>query len=164
MKKLIIAGGCFWGVEAYFLKVKGVTKTIVGYTDGEGKNPSYEEVCDASGHVEAVYIEYNENVIGLKKILKHYFNIVDPTLINRQGNDIGMQYRTALFCYDDSDIEVIKEYIESIKGNYKKPIQTEIKRAGEFYEAEAYHQKYLIKNPYGYCHIDLNKINNIEEE
>lgn len=156
MKKITLAGGCFWGVEAYFSRVKGVTKTVVGYIDGTTENPSYEEVCNGSGHAEAVYIEYDESVIDLNKILKHFFRIIDPTQRNRQGNDIGKQYRSAIYYYDKVDMEVAKQFIESVKGNYKKPIQTEVLLASTFYDAEEYHQKYLDKNPYGYCHIDLN--------
>lgn len=162
MKKIIVAGGCFWGVEAYYRRVKGVTKTIVGYTDGEGENPTYQEVCDSSGHVEAVYLEYDENIVGLKTILDHFFNIVDPTLLNRQGHDIGVQYRTALFYYDEEDKLFIKKYFDSVKENYLRPIRTEVKPAGKFYPAEEYHQKYLVKNPNGYCHVDLDSVNNIE--
>jgi len=156
MKKITLAGGCFWGVEAYFSRVKGITKTVVGYIDGIAPNPSYEEVCNGSGHAEAVYIEYDESVITLNKILKHFFRIIDPTQRNRQGNDIGTQYRSAIYYYDKEDMEVAKQFIKSVKGNYKKPIQTEVLLASTFYEAEEYHQKYLDKNPYGYCHIDLN--------
>jgi len=156
MKKITLAGGCFWGVEAYFSRVKGITKTVVGYIDGTTENPSYEEVCNGSGHAEAVYIEYDESVIDLNKILKHFFRIIDPTQRNRQGNDIGKQYRSAIYYYDKEDMEVAKQFIESVKGNYKKPIQTEVLMASTFYDAEEYHQKYLDKNPYGYCHIDLN--------
>lgn len=156
MKKITLAGGCFWGVEAYFSRVKGITKTVVGYIDGISQNPSYEEVCNGSGHAEAVYIEYDKSVIDLNKILKHFFRIIDPTQRNRQGNDIGKQYRSAIYYYDQEDMEVAKQFIESVKRNYKKPIQTEVLLASTFYEAEEYHQKYLDKNPYGYCHIDLN--------
>ncbi len=162
MKKIIVAGGCFWGVEAYYERVKGITKSLVGYTDGEGKNPTYQEVCASSGHVESVLLEYDENIIDLRRILDHFFNIVDPTLLNRQGHDIGVQYRTALFYFSDEDKDFIKNYFDEIKKNYKKPILTEIKPAGVFWPAEEYHQKYLDKNPNGYCHVDLDSVNKIE--
>lgn len=156
MKKITLAGGCFWGVEAYFSRVKGISKTIVGYIDGLSNNPSYEEVCDGSGHAEAVYMEYDEKVISLEKILKHFFRIIDPTQINRQGNDIGIQYRSAIYYYEDADREVAKKFIASQQQKYNKPIQTQVLLVSTFYDAEEYHQKYLDKNPYGYCHIDLN--------
>ncbi len=156
MKKITLAGGCFWGLEAYFSRVKGIQKTIVGYIDGLSDDPSYEEVCDGSGHAEAVYIEYDELVISLGKILKHFFRIIDPTQINRQGNDIGIQYRSAIYYYEESERSVALKFLESVKQNYKKPIKTQVLLASTFYDAEQYHQKYLDKNPYGYCHIDLN--------
>ncbi len=156
MKKITLAGGCFWGVEAYFQRVKGITKTVVGYIDGNGKNPSYAEVCSGSGHAEAVYIEYDENIIDLTSLLKHFFRIIDPTQINRQGNDIGMQYRSAIFTYEMEDMLVSSDFIKKIKGSYKKPIQTKVLPATTFYVAEEFHQKYLDKNPSGYCHVDLS--------
>lgn len=156
MKKITLAGGCFWGVEAYFQRVKGVTKTVAGYIDGRTQNPTYEEVCDGSGHAEAVYIEYDESIITLEKMLKHFFRIIDPTQRNRQGNDIGEQYRSAIFYYDPLDKPVIDMFIDQIRPNYKKKIQTEVLPASTFYDAESYHQKYLDKHPSGYCHVDLN--------
>ena len=156
MKKIILAGGCFWGVQAYYQKVKGITKTIVGYIDGLTERPSYEEVCDGSGHAEAVYIEYDEHIISLEKILKHFFRIIDPTQINCQGNDIGIQYRSAIYYFDEADRVSAEHFINSINGNYDQPIQTKVLLATTFYDAEAYHQKYLDKNPNGYCHINLN--------
>jgi len=163
MKKIVLAGGCFWGVQAYFDLVKGVTKTTVGYIDGMFKNPSYQDVINGSGHAEALYLEYDETITSLSTILKHYFNIIDPTLVNRQGNDIGMSYRTGIYCYDEKDIEVAKKYIDSISDHYKKKIVTTVKMAKDFTVAENYHQHYLDKNPNGYCHINLNKITDIQE-
>lgn len=159
MKKIILAGGCFWGVEAYFQRVKGITNTVVGYIDGSTDNPTYHEVCDGSGHAEAVYLEYDEEVISLKKILKHFFRIIDPTQINRQGNDIGVQYRSAIYYFTDQDRFIANDYLEEIKSDYNKPIQTKVLLASKFYEAEAYHQKYLDKVPNGYCHVNLNLLN-----
>jgi len=156
MKKIILAGGCFWGVEAYFTRVPGMTSTKVGYIDGRSDNPTYRDVCDGSGHAEAVYIEYDESVIELEKVLKHFFRIIDPTQINRQGYDIGKQYRSAIYCFTDVDLLFVKNFLESIRIDYLKPIQTKVLMANKFYDAEEYHQKYLDKNPSGYCHIDLN--------
>ncbi len=156
MKKIILAGGCFWGVEAYFSRVKGILNTKAGYIDGISDNPTYEEVCDGSGHAEAVYIEYNENIISLQNILKHFFRIIDPTQINRQGNDIGIQYRSAIYYFLEIERKIIEKFIKDSQTNYKKPIKTNVLLATRFYDAEEYHQKYLDKNPSGYCHIDLN--------
>lgn len=156
MKKIILAGGCFWGVEAYFSRVKGVLTTQVGYTDADGKNPTYRDVCNNSGHVEAVYITYDEKVTPLTKILEHFFRIIDPTELNRQGNDIGVQYRTAIFYVDIEDSLVINQYIEQLQKSHTKKIYTYVKPAGIFYDAEEYHQDYLDKNPNGYCHINLH--------
>jgi methionine-S-sulfoxide reductase len=164
MKKIILAGGCFWGVQAYYDKVTGVKKTEVGYTDGDFPNPTYEQVCNGSNHAEAVYIEYEETEVSLKRILDHFFQIIDPTTLNRQGNDIGRQYRTAIFYFTEEDHEFIKNYISEIKANYAKEIKTELKKAVEFYPAESYHQKYLRKNPCGYCHIDLSLVDELDKE
>jgi len=156
MKKIIIAGGCFWGVEHYYKRLKGVINTEVGYTDGEKMNPAYEEVCADSGHVEAVYIEYNEEQISLEKICEHFFRIVDPTQWNRQGHDLGKQYRNGFFYFDEKDQSKIEKYLEKIKNRYHKPLQTFVLNARPFYNAETYHQDYLDKNPSGYCHVNMS--------
>lgn len=159
MKKIVLAGGCFWGVEAYFKKINGVINTKVGYSNGHTKNPTYEEVCSSiTGYAEACSIEYDENIISLKNLLKKFFKIIDPTLINRQGPDIGSQYRTGIYYYEESDLNIINSFIEEIKNNYDKKIATEIDKVSNFYDAEEYHQNYLDKNPNGYCHINLNNI------
>ncbi|MGD9963927.1 MAG: peptide-methionine (S)-S-oxide reductase MsrA [Candidatus Izemoplasmatales bacterium] len=158
MKKIILAGGCFWGIQAYFDKVSGVKNTEVGYIDGDFPNPTYGQVCNGSNHAEAVKIEYDELQVTLNHLLDHFFQIIDPTTLNRQGNDIGRQYRTGIFYNDQEDLDIINQYLKKIQVNYKKTIRTEIKKAGEFYPAESYHQKYLKKNPCGYCHIDLDLV------
>ncbi|MFW5794377.1 MAG: peptide-methionine (S)-S-oxide reductase MsrA [Bacillota bacterium] len=164
MKKIVFAGGCFWGVQAYFDLVKGVNKTVAGYIDGYTENPSYYDVINGSGHAEAVDIEYNEKVVDLTKLLDHFFNIIDPTQINRQGNDIGKSYRTGIYCYDKRDLDFVNDYIDSIRKKYSKKIYTEVKLAKDFYPAERFHQKYLDKNPGGYCHINLDKVKNIKDK
>jgi peptide-methionine (S)-S-oxide reductase len=164
MKKIILAGGCFWGVQAYYDKVKGVVKSEVGYIDGDYSNPTYEQVCNGSGHAEAVWIDYDEKIVTLNHLLKHFFQIIDPTQRNRQGNDIGKQYRSAIYFFEQTDEVIAKEYIEKIKNNYSKPILTQVLPAKKFYPAENYHQKYLKKNPCGYCHIDLDLVDEIDKE
>ena len=163
MKEIILAGGCFWGVEAYFQRLNGVIKTEVGYTDGVSENPTYKEVCSGTtNHTEACKIIYDENIITLKKILEHLFRIIDPTSLNRQGYDIGTQYRTGIYYKTDEDKEIAEHFIMDEAEKYNKPIVVDIKKESKFWEAEEYHQNYLIKNPKGYCHVDLNLIKDEE--
>jgi peptide methionine sulfoxide reductase msrA/msrB len=139
MKSLVFAGGCFWGVEAYFKQLKGVTETIVGYISGKGKT-TYEEVCNASGHAEAVHITFDEDLISLNKLLDHLFNIIDPTSINKQGNDKGIQYRTGIYNYTPEMFDLIQGYINVRQNEFSKPIVIELKTNLEFYNAEENHQ------------------------
>lgn len=161
MKSIVFAGGCFWGVEAYFKQIEGVTDTEVGYIAGEGET-TYKEVCNASGHAEAVYITYDNEMISLKKLLDHLFNIIDPTLINKQGPDVGVQYRTGIYNYQSEDITFINNYIAVRQKEYKKPIVIELLTGLEFYSAEEYHQNYLDKNTNGYCHVNLQSHKNVK--
>jgi len=156
MKKIILAGGCFWGVEHYYSRLKGITYTQVGYTDGPTKNPTYQDVCTDSGHVEAVLLHYDESVISLLKVLDHFFRIIDPTQFNKQGHDVGVQYRNAIFYFDQEDEAVIFDFLKQQQPHYKKPIKTYVKEANPFYPAEDYHQHYLVKNPSGYCHVNMH--------
>ena len=159
MKQIVLAGGCFWGVEAYFKRIKGIIQTKVGYTDGTTINPSYQEVCTGrTYHVEACELIYDEQVISLEKILKHLFSIIDPTVLNRQGNDVGTQYRTGIYYEDESDAQVIRDFIQKEQANYEQMIVVEIKKQTTFYDAEEFHQDYLTKNPMGYCHVNLYRI------
>ncbi len=149
MKKATFGAGCFWGVEAAFMEVKGVVSTKVGYMGGNLDNPSYEDVCtDKTGHVEVVQIEYDPSIIGYDKLLDLFWNVHDPTQKNRQGPDIGTQYKSVIFYHDENQykkaIKSKKSLQESIK--YNKTIQTEIKPAQKFWKAEEYHQKYFKKN------------------
>ena len=154
MKKIVLAGGCFWGAQAYFFGIIGVLVTTVGYANGDLKNPTYEQVCNGNtGYAEACFIEYDEKIISLSKLLDAYWEIVDPTAVNRQGNDIGSQYRTGIYYYDEKDLEIIVNSVKSKQLKYSKPIVTEIEILKNFYDAEEYHQRYLKKNPNGYCHI-----------
>ncbi|MFW6284931.1 MAG: peptide-methionine (S)-S-oxide reductase MsrA [Bacillota bacterium] len=163
MKKITLAGGCFWGVEAYFKQLDGVHETVSGYAGESRRAPTYEEVCNGSGHAEAVEITYDPSVIELRTLLKHFFTAIDPTLKNRQGPDIGIQYRSGIYRFDAEDRPVIDAVMEAIKKDYDKPIQTEVKKDMPFFKAEAYHQDYLDKHPNGHCHIDLTLANKIKE-
>ena len=158
MKSIIFAGGCFWGVQHYFHFVKGVLKSTVGYTAGEIDFPTYEQVCTGStNHTEACKIDYDSKETHLLILLEHFFNIIDPTVLNRQEMDIGTQYRTGIYYYNENEKQIIIDYIDSIKTNYNSPIVVEVMPAQQFWDAEDYHQDYLEKNPGGYCHIGINK-------
>ncbi len=157
MKEIYLAGGCFWGMQAYFDLRKGVMETEVGYANGNTENPSYEQVCtNTTGYAETVYIKYDENEITLNKILEDFWKVIDPTLLNRQGGDMGTQYRTGIYYVDEDDLNIIKASMEKEASKYQKAIVTEVMPLKNFYAAEEYHQKYLEKNPSGYCHIDLS--------
>ncbi|HHV39192.1 MAG TPA: peptide-methionine (S)-S-oxide reductase MsrA [Tepidimicrobium sp.] len=157
MKEIVFAGGCFWGVEEYFSRIEGVIDTKVGYANGTKENPTYQEVCTGTtGHAEACYIKFDEKTVSLEELLDRFWNIIDPTLLNRQGPDRGSQYRTGIYYTDELDREIIDKTLEEQEKKYNKPIVTEIKPLRTFYDAEDYHQRYLKKNPGGYCHIDLD--------
>ena len=155
-KTIVIGMGCFWGAEKIFWQLQGVYHTSVGYAGGYTKNPTYEEVCGGlTGHTEVVRVVYNPKIINLRKILISFWEGHDPTQGLRQGNDIGTQYRSAIYVSENEDLIEVKETMIEFqnlldKNGYKK-ITTEIKRDIEFYFAESYHQQYLYKNPNGYC-------------
>ncbi|MBE7410492.1 MAG: peptide-methionine (R)-S-oxide reductase MsrB [Leptospiraceae bacterium] len=160
LKKIWLAGGCFWGVEAYIERIFGVAKVTVGYANGTTKNPSYEDVCYGNtGHSETVEVHYSPKKISLSLLLEKFFKIIDPTSINKQGNDYGVQYRTGIYYKEIEDLLIIKESIAKFQENYPKPIVTEVLPLENYSLAEDYHQKYLEKNPNGYCHIDLSSLN-----
>lgn len=154
MKKIVLAGGCFWGVEAYLNTLNGIISTKVGYANGTVPNPTYEMVCHTNtGYAEACYVEYDEEKLALEQLLKSYWFIIDPTILNRQGHDIGNQYRTGIYYIEEEDVDTIIKSTDEEQKKYEKEIVTEIKPLENFYDAEEYHQKYLNKNPNGYCHI-----------
>lgn len=159
MKKVIyLAGGCFWGTEKYLENIPGILSTEVGYANGNTINPTYEEVChNNTGHAETVKVEYDDERIGLLYLLELYYDVINPISINRQGGDIGSQYRTGIYFIDDSDESVIRGSINELQKKYKEKIAIEVKPLSNYYKAEEYHQKYLDKNPMGYCHIGADK-------
>jgi methionine-S-sulfoxide reductase len=153
---ITLAGGCFWGMEDLIRQIPGVLETTVGYTGGTLPNATYEHVKRGdTGHAESVQIEFDPKVLPLEKLLEWFFRMHDPTTKNRQGNDAGTQYRSAIFYQTESQrgvAEAAKNRVNQ-SGKWKHPVVTELVPAGPFYTAEAYHQKYLIKNPGGYsCH------------
>lgn len=157
MKEIYLAGGCFWGLQAYFDLKDGITESEVGYANGNTKEPTYEQVCtNTTGYVETVRIKYDDCKISLTKLLELFWKVIDPTSLNKQGGDRGTQYRTGIYFTDDEDEVIIKKSIENESKRYSKKIVTEVEKLKNFYSAEEYHQKYLEKNPNGYCHIDLS--------
>ena len=143
--KATFGAGCFWCVEHVFIKIKGVTSTTVGYMGGTLKNPTYEDVCtDKTGHVEVVQVEYDPSKVSYGEILNVFWNCHDPTTLNRQGPDIGSQYKSVIFCHDKEQEKEARRSKEDFQnsGKYKKKIVTEIIPATEFYKAEEYHQQY----------------------
>lgn len=155
LKDIYLAGGCFWGTQAYFDKIRGVIKTDVGYANGNSDKTDYYSL-HYSGHAETVHITFDKNVVSLAEILAHYFRIIDPFSVNKQGNDVGLQYRTGIY-YNDSSLEnEIFEFIKHEQTKYDKKIAVEVEPLKNYVLAEEYHQKYLDKNPGGYCHVDLS--------
>lgn len=157
MKKIILGGGCFWGVEKFFAMIPGVIKTEVGYANGKTENPTYEDVCYRdTDFVEVCYITYDENLVSLDMLLDKYWSIIDPTTLNRQAGDIGTQYRSGIYYIDESDLDIINKSKITIQEQYKEPVVTEVKPLEKYYAGEEYHQNYLEKNPNGYCHIKFS--------
>lgn len=155
-RTIYLAGGCFWGVEAYFERIDGIVDAVSGYANGRTENPSYQDVIYRNtGHAETVKVDYDPNVISLNEVLLHFFRIIDPTSLNRQGNDRGTQYRTGIYSTDPADQAIAQAALSQLQQQYKQPIVVENTPLVHFYEAEDYHQDYLTKNPNGYCHVDL---------
>ncbi len=164
MKEIVLAGGCFWGVEAYFKRVLGVVETKVGYAQGTVDNPDYKSVCTGkTNHAEVCYVKYDQDKISLDKILEHFWRVIDPTSLNKQGGDIGTQYRTGIYYIDSNDLTIIKKSFDEEQKKFDKNIVTEISLLDKFYSAEEYHQEYLEKNPNGYCHINFDALLKLEE-
>ena len=153
MKTIYLAGGCFWGMQKFLDQFEGVKETEVGYANGPEKAPSYREVCDNSGHAETVRVEYDESVLSLPALLRFYFQVIDPVSVNRQGEDSGIQYRTGIYYTDESQLPDIEMVYKEIEAKENQPLAVEVKPIENFFSAEVYHQKYLDKNPGGYCHI-----------
>lgn len=157
LEKALLGAGCFWGVEHIFKKVEGVVSTDVGYSGGDVINPTYPLVCSGeTGHAEVVLVEFDPSIISYEQILDVYFRLHDPTTLNRQHNDIGTQYRSVIFTYNDEQKKIAEAVIKKVNDSkvFKNPVVTEVLPVKEYYSAELYHQDYLIKNPDGYmCHI-----------
>lgn len=151
---IYLAGGCFWGVEEYFQRIDGVRDVIAGYANGTSDNPAYEKI-EETDHAETVKVIYDPDLVRLDTILKHYFRIIDPLSVDKQGNDIGRQYRTGIYYESDEDFRVSQQVLREVAMLYDKPLAVELMPLTGFSDAEDYHQDYLKNNPDGYCHIDL---------
>jgi peptide methionine sulfoxide reductase msrA/msrB len=154
MKEIYLAGGCFWGTEHYLKQIRGVVSTEVGYANGHGENPTYEEVyTDTTGFAECVKVVYDPEILPLEKVVELYFHSIDPMSLNKQGNDIGTRYRTGIYYTDPSDRATIEPVYRAVECKVGGAIVVELEPLGNFYPAEEYHQDYLDKNPAGYCHL-----------
>lgn len=154
---IYLAGGCFWGTEKYFNGIKGVLSTLVGYANGITENPTYEEVCKGNtGFAETVEVVYDPTIAPLPFLLEMYYKSVNPTSVNKQGGDTGVQYRTGIYYQNQEDYPIIRESLDKLQQRLDKPVAIELKPLENFFPAEEYHQKYLEKNPNGYCHIPLS--------
>jgi len=163
LKEIYLAGGCFWGTEKYLSNIHGIIQTDVGYANGNTDNPTYNQVChENTGHAETVRVFYDPTKIRLEFILNLYYDVINPISINKQGEDVGSQYRTGIYYVDDSDITIINNSIKELQTKYDKPIAIEVLPLRNYYLAEEYHQKYLDKNPNGYCHIRKDKFDAVK--
>lgn len=159
MKEIYLAGGCFWGTEHYFKQVRGVISTTAGYANGNTENPTYEQVyTDSTGYAETVHILYNPEVVSLTLLLELFFRSIDPTSLNRQGNDCGTRYRTGIYYTTEEDIATIRKVYNDMERIVGEQLMVEVEPLKNFYHAEEYHQDYLDKNPRGYCHIPFELI------
>ena len=163
MKTIWLAGGCFWGMQQFFDQFDGVVRTEVGYANGPDKAPSYREVCADSGHAETLRIDYNEEKISLPELLRYYFMVIDPLSVNRQGHDEGIQYRTGIYYTDEALLPEIEAVYRTEEEKAGAKLAVELEPLRNFFSAEEYHQKYLEKNPGGYCHIPRSMMS-IEKE
>lgn len=160
LKEITVAGGCFWGVQEYYNRLKGIHETTVGFANGNTDAPvSYKEVCTGeTGHTEAVSISYDPEVISLETIVRHLLRFIDPTSLNKQGGDIGTQYRTGVYTTNDDDTTKIFSVLNDAQKNYDRAFVVEVQPLKNYILAEKEHQDYLAKNPSGYCHVDFSVI------
>ncbi|MDR1945840.1 MAG: peptide-methionine (S)-S-oxide reductase MsrA [Desulfovibrio sp.] len=165
LREIYFAGGCFWGVEEYFSRIPGVRGVSVGYANGTTKNPTYEQVCSGkTGHAETIHVRYDPKIVSLKTLAGQFFKIIDPTSVNRQGNDIGSQYRTGIYYVREDDKKMLEAVTDEVRKQYSRPLAVELLPLTAYYPAEEYHQDYLKKNPGGYCHISFDSLGDIQTE
>ena len=153
-QKAIFAAGCFWGVQYYFDQVPGIIKTTVGYTGGHTTNPTYDDVCThQTAHAEAVEIEFNPDEVSYETLVRQFFRMHDPTQLNRQGPDVGDNYRSAIYYFDQVQRKEAIQVRNQVQKRLDKPVVTQIEPAGPFYDAEPYHQKFTERTGMGMCHV-----------
>ncbi len=163
LKEIYLAGGCFWGVEEYFSRIPGVRDAVSGYANGQTENPTYEEVCSGlTGHAETVRVSYEPRIVSLETLTEQFFQIIDPTVRDRQGNDVGRQYRTGVYYADAADREILERLFAAEQKKHEQKLATELLPLENFCAAEEYHQDYLKKNPGGYCHIDFSALDGLK--
>ena len=156
LKDIYLAGGCFWGAEHFFKQIEGVAFTEVGFANGNTLNPTYKEVyTDTTGYAETVHIRYDNEKVGLKFLLRMFFKAIDPTSLNKQGEDEGTRYRTGIYFVDPADLPAIRSVFDEVQRTLSAPVVVEVELLRNFFRAEDYHQDYLDKNPDGYCHLSL---------
>ncbi len=154
MKTIYFAGGCFWGTEHFLKQIQGVVNTQTGYANGNIEHPTYQQVCsNTTGFAETVLTEYDEQLADLPFLIRLFFKMIDPTILNRQGGDHGTQYRTGIYYTDPADKDLILKTVQELASQYDAPILVEVLPLKNFYPAEDYHQDYLEHNPNGYCHV-----------
>ena len=159
MNTIFFAGGCFWGVQRYFDQFGGVISTEAGYANGPDRAPDYDAVCRGSGHAETVKVDYDPERITLTELVNYYFMVIDPLSVNRQGHDSGIQYRTGIYYTDEADLRELEASYAKEQAKYRRKLEVELMPLECFFPAEEYHQKYLRKNPGGYCHIPEKLMN-----
>lgn len=157
MREIYLAGGCFWGVDAYFGDLDGVVATECGYVNGKTPTTTYEELYKTD-FAETVKVTFDEEKISLDQILEHFYYIINPFSLNRQGNDLGRQYRTGIYSKNEKDLEFARNFLSNKQKQADRKILVEVQELRSYVVAEAYHQDYLKKNPAGYCHIDLSDV------
>ena len=164
MREIYLAGGCYWGAEKYISNIRGVLATEVGFANGNTVAPTYEQVKhENTGHAETVHVTYDEAVLPLTALLKLFWRIIDPTTVDQQGEDVGHQYRTGVYWCDAADEATVRAELAALEAKIGKPLAVEALPLEHFYTAEEYHQKYLDKNPGGYCHVPWSLINWIKD-
>lgn len=154
MKTIFLAAGCFWGAQHYLKQIRGVVETETGFANGNTENPVYEQVyTDTTGYAEAVRVVYDPEVLPLRKLINLYFNCIEPTSVNQQGEDRGTRYRTGIYYIEPEDYATIRDVYDEVQRNYINPLAVEVEPIKCFYPADEYHQDYLEKHPDGYCHL-----------
>ena len=165
MAVLYLAAGCFWGAQHFLRQLPGVLSTRVGYANGRTENPSYEQVKhEHTGHAETVEVQYDQAVLPTAELLDCYYLCIDPTSVNRQGEDEGEQYRTGIYYTDPALLPDIQASLDRLAARYDKPLAIQLEPLAQFFPAEDYHQDYLIKNPNGYCHIPRDLIQKVRSK